>query len=251
MDLPALLGPLRRAGVFVAVNTNGTLLPGRNRVMDRLDLAKISFDGPEDVHDALRGEGSHAAALRGVEAARRRCLPVKLNCTLTRHNVERVEEILAFCREQDLAIKFQPVSGAHAPGEGAAHLAPGARAYLRALETIRRDKDRSGSPVVNSHAALKHQATWPHGAPISCATGQIYCRVDLRGRLYPCTMRQFEGPFVELTGRSIPEAMAQVAVAGCAACWCSSTMELNLLLHGNLRAALAERNALWRAGGRR
>ncbi len=249
-DLPALLDPLRGAGVFVAVNTNGALLPRRIDVMDRLDLAKISFDGPEDVHDALRGKGSHAAAMRGVEAARRRCLPVKLNCTLTRHNVARVEEILTFCREQDLAIKFQPVSGAHAAGDDAAHLAPERPSYLRALDAIRRDKARSGSPVVNSHAALRHQATWPHGAPISCAAGRVYGRVDLQGRLYPCTMRQFEGPFVELAGRPIHEAMAEVAVAGCAACWCSSTMELNLLLDGNLGAALAERNALWRGGGR-
>lgn len=249
-DLPGLTHLLRRSGVFVAMNTNGALLPRSPGVMDDLDLVKISYDGPPAIHDSLRGDGAHQRAMEAVDAARARGLAVKLNCTLTRHNVGHLPQILDFCRRRRLAIKFQPVSGAHDAGHDLSPLAPDEADYQAAIRAIRRDKGRRGSPVVNTHAALDYQATWPRGRPLECVAGEVYCRINTAGQMYTCTMLQFAGEALDLGGdRDLADAMRRGARSGCSACWCSSSMELNLLMHGNLLGALRERHALWRGGG--
>lgn len=56
----------------IFVNTNGTLIT--EEISKRLAKygnfsISVSLDGPEDLHDRIRGEGSHKRAMRGIEKA--------------------------------------------------------------------------------------------------------------------------------------------------------------------------------------
>jgi molybdenum cofactor biosynthesis enzyme MoaA len=73
-ELPEVLEGLTFLGLFVSVTTNGTLtrklplasianLAGRVRF-------RVSIDGPAKQHDAIRGAGTHAAALRSLQQVR-------------------------------------------------------------------------------------------------------------------------------------------------------------------------------------
>ncbi len=56
----------------VLINTNGTLITEEigKRLADYGGLSiSISLDGPEDLHDRIRGEGSHRRTIRGIEKA--------------------------------------------------------------------------------------------------------------------------------------------------------------------------------------
>jgi MoaA/NifB/PqqE/SkfB family radical SAM enzyme len=65
----------------VFVNTNGTLLTEEisNRLAgyDGFSIS-ISLDGPEDLHDRIRGKGSHRKTMRGIELA----LNAGIDCTI-------------------------------------------------------------------------------------------------------------------------------------------------------------------------
>jgi radical SAM protein with 4Fe4S-binding SPASM domain len=55
---------------------------------------QVSLEGTQEVHDAIRGEGSFLAALRGVEQLLRAELPVTLNMTLSRLNAGLMREMV-------------------------------------------------------------------------------------------------------------------------------------------------------------
>jgi len=57
-------------GIVVRMNTNGILVPKKLEVVRRLQKVKISLDGPEAQHDAMRGKDAFRRALAGAEAAR-------------------------------------------------------------------------------------------------------------------------------------------------------------------------------------
>jgi len=59
----------------------------------RCDAVKISLDGFQETHDAARGAGSHARALRGIGMVREAGLPLIVTCCLHRKNLDRFEEM--------------------------------------------------------------------------------------------------------------------------------------------------------------
>ncbi|PYM16015.1 MAG: hypothetical protein DMD81_13585 [Candidatus Rokuibacteriota bacterium] len=85
-DLGEIVAHARRLGLRCALTSNGTLVPQRPDVIRQLQTLTISLDGDAVAHDANRGRGSHADALRALAAARKWGVPVKVNAVLNANN---------------------------------------------------------------------------------------------------------------------------------------------------------------------
>lgn len=104
--LPELLEHATNRGLKVTISTNGTrITPEYAAMFKRLGVAYvgISLDGIGAVHDSFRGvEGAFEGAIRGF----RRCEEVGqktgLRLTLTRNNVQSMEEILNFIEQEGI-----------------------------------------------------------------------------------------------------------------------------------------------------
>ncbi|MGI9862580.1 radical SAM protein [Moorella naiadis] len=105
-DVFDLMAVAVRQGLRVTLSTNGTLIdPSVAKELKKINVSYvgISLDGVEDKHDAFRGvRGSFQAALEGV----RNCLAVGqrvgLRFTLSRNNVDQLEEIFYLLREENI-----------------------------------------------------------------------------------------------------------------------------------------------------
>ena len=94
------------SGLKLTISTNGTLItPEKAALLKAANVAYvgISLDGIGPVHDEFRRkEGAFDAAVRGFK----NCHAVKqktgLRLTLTRHNVENIEQILDFIEDQEI-----------------------------------------------------------------------------------------------------------------------------------------------------
>lgn len=92
-DLAEITSDFRAAGFAASVLTNGTLLSGEDaRRLAGLGVSavQVSLEGREQVHDGIRGAGSFAAALRGVDNLVAAGIPVTANMTLSRLNAGEV-----------------------------------------------------------------------------------------------------------------------------------------------------------------
>jgi len=89
----------------VALATNGTLVDdelARRIVATGIQRVSISLDGFLPVtHDSFRGiQGSQEEALRGFDALKRAGASLQINATVTRHNENELEDILALALER-------------------------------------------------------------------------------------------------------------------------------------------------------
>jgi MoaA/NifB/PqqE/SkfB family radical SAM enzyme len=94
---PLLKPQLIRQGVGIfrrsTVTTNGTV-PLLDLGPDVLYV--VSLDGPEDLNDAIRGEGGFRRVLRNLaNLPADFSSPVQVQCVVTRHNQDRLEELVA------------------------------------------------------------------------------------------------------------------------------------------------------------
>jgi uncharacterized protein len=231
-------GRLRTLPRFALV-TNGTL--GDDRALEMLRLygisPTISIDGPQEVHDALRGKGSFAKA----DAFARRCLEtegvrVDFECTWTPVHVRlgvSVSDAVHFFRDR-YGHPVLHVVAVSAPGGHPLHLDPQVR--QAAFRTAARDSVRSlirGKFCANSFTFRVLEALRDK-RPILyyCPAGSATLAVAADGGLYPCFMFAGDARFRvgrfsggKLTGWRAPkvagllEACRKDAVGDCRDCW--------------------------------
>jgi radical SAM protein with 4Fe4S-binding SPASM domain len=98
-DLFDILQAVREQGFEVYLLTNGTLVDkARARTLAELGVSgvQVSIEGPEEVHDAIRGRGSFTASASGIKQLVDAGVPVTLNVTLSALNARHVGRIVAF-----------------------------------------------------------------------------------------------------------------------------------------------------------
>jgi Fe-coproporphyrin III synthase len=95
-----------RAGLKLTISTNGTLITEEKAALLKaanVAYVGISLDGIGEIHDQFRGkEGAFDAAVRGFRNCHEVGQKTGLRLTLTRHNVENIEQILDFIEEQEI-----------------------------------------------------------------------------------------------------------------------------------------------------
>jgi len=106
---PRVVDILKRAtgrGLKVTISTNGTrITPQLARTFKDLGVAYvgISLDGIGDIHDEFRGvKGAFKGAIRGFRLCEEVGQKTGLRLTLTRNNVQCMEQILDFIEEQSI-----------------------------------------------------------------------------------------------------------------------------------------------------
>jgi len=92
-------------GLRVALATNGTLIDevkARKIKEAGIKRVAISIDGANQAsHDGFRGiEGSFARALTGARLLQEQGLEIQFNTTISKHNVDEVEDILALALDK-------------------------------------------------------------------------------------------------------------------------------------------------------
>lgn len=97
-NLPRFLSSLRHNNFNVYLLTNGTLVGKEEAAMLAgipVSGVQVSLEGPEKVHNAIRGKGSFSKTIRGVIRLLTQNLPVTLNLTLSEHNANYIEEMVS------------------------------------------------------------------------------------------------------------------------------------------------------------
>jgi radical SAM protein with 4Fe4S-binding SPASM domain len=183
----------REGGYRVAMMTNGTLLTKDDAMKASslgIDDIQVSLEGPPEIHDSIRGKGSFAAASRGVEELIQARNRVSANVTLSRLNVEKIEETAEIARRMGFyAIGFSRVVPC-GEGKGLLESLPSPQEIRYAYQRIisldsPAFRVRSGDPL----AGLSLQSDPPAGGDITlsgCSAGFSGVTIRSDGSVMPC-----------------------------------------------------------------
>jgi len=220
-------------GFQVYLSSNGALLPQKRSVLQWINHVNLSLDGALETHDAIRGKGTHAKAMTAIETCRDAGVSVSLLCVISSMNVDRLDEVLDIARQHGLTVMFQPATQWLDSSTAPNPIAPPVAAYRAAIEQLIVRK-RSGAPVRNSIAGLKHLAQWPQPAHIWCSAARLTGTVEPDGVFVACHQAE-TGRYLETVGAGAKSAdLAQQfrsskTPSACRQCWCAPMVELALL----------------------
>jgi PqqA peptide cyclase len=104
-DLDELVAAARQAGLYSTLVTAGIHLTPERAVRLKeagLDHVQVSVQSPDpEENDRIAGTRSFEKKMVAARAARELRFPLTINCVLHRHNLDRIEEILALAEELD------------------------------------------------------------------------------------------------------------------------------------------------------
>jgi SynChlorMet cassette radical SAM/SPASM protein ScmE len=117
-DLPALLDGIVQNRMRFSILSNGTLVDDKIAAFiastGRCDNVQVSVDGSgPETHDACRGDGSFAGAIRGIRILQRHGVRVTVRVTIHRHNVHDLENIAQLLLEDLGLLEFSTNSAGY------------------------------------------------------------------------------------------------------------------------------------------
>lgn len=230
-DLGSIVSYSKSKKIFTGVNSNGVLIPDKIDDLHAMDLLTLSLDGPEEIHDRQRGQGTFKAVIKALEVAKEEKIKTNLVCVLAMYNLDTLDQILEVAQKYNSKIFFQPASVV--PGENVPdkNIIPPPDVYQNAVKRLINYK-KKGAPVNNSIGGLKHLLEYPKPRKIPCSAWWIRCRIMPNGDIFICNRvpdRIARSKRINCQKEGFRKAFKRLPQPHCAACWCASSIELNLM----------------------
>lgn len=219
---------LVQKGVEVEMNTNGILVPKKIKTVRHLSLLKISLDGPQKNHEAMRGPGSFDKAITAATIARDADVKVEFTCTVGHHNADALDALANLVEDIQLSILFQPAMNSLFNGSNrdASSFQLGTQSIRKAFMHIERLKKHSKA-IGNSWASLRHFRTFPEDTELPCSAGWVRATMDPEGILFQCAQANRNDRSNSVVKRGAYSAFVNLSRTGCPQCWCARPVEGN------------------------
>lgn len=237
-DLDILVNSLKQFNIHVTITTNGILVPKNIKIVKKVDLIKLSYDGPEEIHEKNRCKNSYQGFLKAIESLKKNNIKYVLNCTITKNNYDSIQKIMRFVIQNKTKIKFQPVSMTYAFDKDIKKLILSKKELELSGKNILSYKKRFPSLIINSKSGINYLFFNKRFFPNSCPAGNILCKITSEGNVYPCSIKQYFGKENNCIKQGFKNAFLNLETSPCANCLCSSTQELNQIYNFNIEAMI-------------
>ncbi|MBI4846219.1 MAG: radical SAM protein [Candidatus Omnitrophica bacterium] len=246
-DFSRIVAHANFRGVSVGLATNGILLPQKLDLLKKnIDRVAISFDGPKEVHERVKGKGAYANVLAALEKLKDTDIEVILMMTLHRDNttISCVKYALETAHKYSARIVFQPAVDYEHLDEGSAFFSPATADYQQVMDyIIKRKVSDKGNIIFNSPKVLYFLKSWPQGEMIKdCPCGKIYWRIRADGLICPCGWRRAD--IIERKNTNEPilkdefQELKKLNSRSCHKCWCAPRLELTYIWNLDLRTII-------------
>ena len=227
-DFGELCAEARRAGITAAVVTNGLAIAAQPALLDGLDEVVVSLDSvTPEIHDRLRGQATHAQAVRAIDLARARGVATYVVMVVHRDNLCELEPLLNFCEARGVRLHAQPVLfGRPAFDEAARHLALAAE-QVRALHARLAAWKRQRRGLMFAAHTYQGVAAWPDYSVLTtrsdgwsaCMAGKYYIHIEANGDVWPCQQHGARFTPKNIVNDGLDEALHHVQRHDCGDCF--------------------------------
>ncbi|MDV2480248.1 MAG: radical SAM protein [bacterium] len=194
-DFRDLCSEVQKAGIICAAITHGLEVAKKPELLDYLDEIVFSLDSATpEINDSLRGQGTHAEAVKAIDIARHRGLRTYLNMVVNRETLGEVEALLEFCEARGVGFHAQPIIfGRQYYDETARRLAL-TDEEVRALHKRLAGWKSQGRRLMFSARSYEKTLEWKDYGELaiqspgesSCMAGKDYIHIEPNGDVLPC-----------------------------------------------------------------
>jgi MoaA/NifB/PqqE/SkfB family radical SAM enzyme len=182
---------------IVTLTTNALLLKERINEVKNVNYFTISLDGPREVTDYNRGEGTFDKTLEGIKIARKMDKNVVINAVISKANVKNnfygIRELIKIASNLGCKLNFSTLytDQFNRFDKGIKDTLLTDDERIKALEFIRKLKRKKLSFIMFSDPCienLKYIKEWK-----KCYAGSLFCDLFPDGTVLPCLFKENQG----------------------------------------------------------
>ncbi len=247
-DIKDIINYTRRCGIFINVNTNGTLFSQKINALDGIRSVKFSLDGPPEVNNYIRGKDSFQKVIEAIKLAKSRKIAVSIVTVLSKYNLDSIDYLINLAESLGIGILFQPLTLTLLGADTVNRDIPDIQGYKGVMDKLIAYR-RKAETVLNSMKGLIYLRDWPDSKDIFCYNKNISCRIETDGYLYHCGRKQDKAMALNCLTVGVSKAFDNLNDVSCNDCWCALRLENNFIASLDLRVILSQlKNKRWREG---
>ena len=229
-DIGQILEETAKRGISTEMNSTGAGIPRRIKELKHLHFLKISLDGPEEIHDSVRGKNAFRIAMAAAEAAKTNNLKFAFSTTLTKYNIQELDFILGIAQKFSTFVAVQPMMKFYRGISDVDELEPSGADYKAAIQKLIDYKKKGGSHLRNSLIGLEHIYSRPRYPRLPCWAGKVFCILNTDGTLVPCDRIAYNGVIPNVLHSGFRNAFYSLPAVACGGCGFCGVLELNFIL---------------------
>jgi MoaA/NifB/PqqE/SkfB family radical SAM enzyme len=231
-DLDKIINFIRERNILIEITSNGSSVREKISRIKNINILCLSLDGPERVHDCIRGRGSHKRVLEAAEVARGEEIKVYFITVISRTNLHCIDSLLKIARRFKTPCSFRPATALLYSSNLKNPFAPPVREYRRVIRQLIREKERGNEFIANSREGLRYLLRWPGSSKIPCISGRTFFHIEPDGKIYPCIWgRDIETlPHRDCLKAGVRQAIEELPRSECEGCWNGVLFEINYRL---------------------
>ncbi len=240
-DIGQIIRKIKSKGIECGMNTNGTLIPSRIDELKSIDMVTVSIDGPKEMNDANRTEGSFEKIIAGIDAALQAGIKTHITTVLTRNNYNCVDWIVSLAKEKGIQAEFNLLFHQSQEKNDSDRFMPDNEHLRKAVLRVGELK-AGGAPILFSEKVYRYVAKWPDYrkrlvmaaepdfTPIPCYAGRFMMFIDADGWVYPCVQLIDVFKALDFRKTGIKKAWDNCATHSCKACYFPCFNEFNQIM---------------------
>jgi len=229
-DFKEIISHGNSLGISCSINSNGFLIEKKIDAVKLLDLVKLSLDGPKEVHESQKGEGSYTRVIHAADVLKEANVKFTFACTITKHNVDHLDHVLEMAQKHDTMAAFQPLKELYRGVENIDGISPDIEKYRAAVRMLIEKKQKGNKHIRNSQRGLFHILKWPDYNHLQCGGGNIFCMIETDGRVTPCDRLGYNVTLPSALEMGFVGAFDNLPPIECNGCGFCGALELNYIL---------------------
>lgn len=237
-DIGTIINHIKKRGMLVSVATNGLLVEEKIEDLLPADFVTISLDGPEEIHDEMRGKGSHKKALKAIDTVLKNKMNLMTITVMHTKNIHYLDYIVQLASKKGFKCFFQPMYSNPRYSKSTNEIQCEKGEYEKAIKKLIRMKDTEN--IAGSRRYLRYILK-PQLPFNKCFAGKLYCRIEPDGYIYPCMDKVNHGAGIQYEkGRlkKLFKSLPSVEYKKCKSCICPLNWEYNFMFNLDLRSII-------------
>jgi len=228
-DIGQILNYCNKKRISTSINSSGKFIKERIEELKNLDLLKLSLDGPEKIHDAVRCKGSYKIVIEAADTARNNNIRLAFTSTLTKFNIDQIDFLLEKCKEYNAVMAFNPLKLLYRKVGDISEVAPKKEDYKKAIKKLIIKKKNGNRYIRNSIKGLEHSYNWPKYNKLRCAAGKLFCVIETNGNVIPCDRINYAKKPLNCVEVGFKKAFYNMPEPHCNGCGFCGALELSYL----------------------